>query len=106
MSDTPVFTSQRMAVKIANSTLRVPVCVDERTTQTLAEAVTKRFKSIEEAAGRIDTQAFALQTAYEFAAQLHMLRQHAAEDERTLTVALDTIAERLATLINDFQRED
>lgn len=89
-------------VKIANVTVRVPVYLDEKTTRALAEQVSDHIKEIEGTASRIDTQAFALQAAHEFAAELHALKREQERDTRDLVVTLDAIATRLKELTDEF----
>lgn len=98
----PPSTPSVLPVKIANVSMRVPVCVDEETTRGIVEALNARIKQIEEKAPRIDTQAFALQTAYEAAVDLYLLRRDQERDIRELGVALDGIATQLSELAEDF----
>ncbi len=89
-------------IKIGNATMRVPVCVDEETTLEIVQRVNQRLKQVEEKATRIDTQAFALQTAYELAADLYLSEREHERDVRDLAKALDKIATQLSALAEEF----
>lgn len=87
---------EEMQIRIANIGLRVPVCVDEATTQALAAAITERVREIEATTkGRIDTTAFALRAAFEFASDLHRLRQEQEATVQEFAIALDQLLDRL-----------
>ncbi len=89
-------------VKIANATVSVPVYEDEETTRQIARMVTDRIQAIEESAGRIDSQAFALRAAYEFATALHDARREQQADEQQIATALDAVATRLQHLADEY----
>ena len=91
-----------LQVKIGKATLKVPLCVDEQTTLAVAQRISDRLQEIEEHAPRIDTQAFALQAAYEFAAEMHLLRKEQDQDAHDLIKALDAISSRLQELAKEF----
>ncbi|MBI3119824.1 MAG: cell division protein ZapA, partial [Candidatus Hydrogenedentes bacterium] len=78
-------------VQLGNAKLRIPVFRDEVTTRTLAQQVSERLKKIEGESERIDTQAFALRAAFEFAAEVHELRVAREQDQRDMGVCLDRI---------------
>jgi cell division protein ZapA (FtsZ GTPase activity inhibitor) len=90
---------ERLRVTIANRSVDVTICGDAETTERLAREVTARFREIEADSARIDTQAFALQTAYTYAVELQEAQQQASEDTRDLVKALDVIASRLRDLL-------
>lgn len=85
--------------RIANVRLRLPVYRDKQTTLELAEAVTARIGEMEEKAGRVDSQAFALQAAFAYAVELHAERAERDGDTRELLKALDAIATQLNGLL-------
>lgn len=87
--------------RIANVKLRLPVVRDPKTTLELAEEVTARIKAMEEKAGRVDSQAFALQAAFAYAAELHAERAEREDDTRDLLKALDAIAASLNRLLEE-----
>lgn len=78
--------------------LQLPMCIDEETTRAVIGRVNQRLRDIEAASGRVNTQAFALQAAYAFAADLERAerRQQAATQE--LLGALDGLIEKFAVL--------
>jgi hypothetical protein len=91
-----------LQVKIGKATLKVPLCVDEQTTLAIVQRISDRLQDIEEHAPRIDTQAFALQAAYEFASEIHLLRKEQDQDAHDLIKALDAISSRLQELAAEF----
>lgn len=83
-------------LRIANVPVRVPVCVDSATTRALAEAIGERVREIEaQTKGRIDSTAFALRAAFEFASDLHLLRAEQEATVQEMAVALERLLERL-----------
>ena len=72
----------RTKVRIAEKTITVPIYHDRRTTLRLAKRLDERIQEIEKASERIDTQAFALEAALSFAAELAAAEQE-REDETT-----------------------
>lgn len=95
-------TEEWVKVRIANTTLQVPVYVDEATTLKIAEEISKRFTEIEENSARIDTLAFALFTAFSYATEKHELEAQQDEDNRSMVKALDSITSRLDELTERF----
>ncbi len=91
-----------MNVKIANATVSVPMCEDEETTRQIARMVSDRIQAIEENAIRIDSHAFALRAAYEFAAALHDAKKDQQADEQQIATALDAIATKLQNLADEY----
>jgi hypothetical protein len=91
-----------LQVKIGKATLKVPVCVDEPTTLAVAQQISDRLKEIEDHATRIDTQAFALQAAYEFAVDAYLVRKEQDRDAHELAKSLEAIASRLRDLTKEF----
>lgn len=94
--------SRTIPVKIANATVQVPEHIDEATTQALANEVSARLRAIQEGSDRIDTQAFALRAAYEFAVERHTENQRQERETKELLVALDAILSRLKQLAAEF----
>jgi len=90
---------ESVEARIANVRLRLPVYRDKQTTLELAEEVSRLIDGMEEKAGRVDSQAFALQAAFAFAAELHAERAERDQDTRELLKALDAIATQLNRLI-------
>lgn len=88
-------TPREMRVTVRNIGLTVPIVDDAKTTLALAEALDARLAEIEEQTGRVDTQLFALLTAFQFAGDLHRLRRERDEEQRELVKLLDQLAERL-----------
>jgi cell division protein ZapA (FtsZ GTPase activity inhibitor) len=92
-------------VKIGGKTVSVPIYRDEATTLRIVEKVNRRLQEIEEESPRIDTQAFALQTAFSFAADVARIESAAENDEQNLIRALTklqrALGETLKTLDAD-----
>jgi len=91
--------------KIANVTLRLPVYRDEIQTVALAKEVERLVASMEAGADRIDSQAFALRAAYEFAKQLRELEDENAADLKELLKTLDGTATALQRLVATYRDE-
>ncbi len=81
--------------RIGNISVRLPIVENVATTELLVQAVEQRLKDFEAEAGRVDTQLFALQTAFDFAAEAYRLRQEQERAEKELIKALDGVATRL-----------
>lgn len=85
--------------RIANVRLRLPVYKDKQTTLQLAEEITVLIEAMEEKAGRVDSQAFALQAAFAYAAELHAERAARVEDTGDVLKVLDGIGTQLNRLL-------
>lgn len=85
--------------RIANVKLRLPLYRDRQTTLEIAEEVTARIAEMEERVGRVDSQAFALQAAFAYAAELHAEQAEREQDTRELLKMLDGIATQLNGLL-------
>lgn len=85
--------------RVAKVNLRLPIYRDRQTTLAIAEEVTSRVAAMEEQAGRIDSQAFALQAAFAYAAELHAEKAERDADTRDLLKVLDRIAGQLKRLL-------
>jgi cell division protein ZapA (FtsZ GTPase activity inhibitor) len=94
----------RVKVKLAGKTIEVPVYGDSQLTQRLAARVNARIKEIEERAGRIDTQAFALEAALAFAAELQQLQNESEADRKTIYAELDRISKTVDKLAREFRK--
>lgn len=91
--------------RIANVKLRLPVYRDKQTTLKLADEVTAMIATMEEKAGRVDSQAFALQAAFAYAVALRAEKDEHDADTRELLKVLDGIATQLNGLL-DVHRAD
>lgn len=85
--------------RVAKVNLRLPLYRDAATTLAIADEVTAKVAELEAEAGRIDSQAFALQAAYAFAVALRQEKAAREEDNRDLLKALDRIAEQLRRML-------
>jgi cell division protein ZapA (FtsZ GTPase activity inhibitor) len=85
--------------RIANVKLRLPVYRNKQATLDLADEVSALIASMQEKAGRVDSQAFALLAAFALAAELHAERAGREQDARDLLKVLDTIATQLERLV-------
>ena len=92
-------TKHTIRTQIAGTFVELPLIRDEAYTAQIAEKVTERFREIEAASSRINTQAFALQAAFSFAAELERLTADREEEGRELVDALARLAGRLEALI-------
>ena len=92
-------TNQTIRTRIAGTVVELPLVRDEAYTAQIADKVTERFREIEAASSRINTQAFALQAAFSFAAELEHLNTEREEEIRELVHALANLAGRLEDLI-------
>lgn len=91
--------------KIANVSLNLPVYRDKKSTLELAEEVEAVVAGMEADAARIDSQAFALLAAYEFARRLKVLEDENDADLRELLKALDGVASTLQRLVAAYDEE-
>lgn len=87
--------------RVAKVNLRLPIYRDRQTTLSIADEVTARVAEMEAEAGRIDSQAFALQAAFAYAAELHAEKAARDVDTRELLKVLDRIAGQLARLLEE-----
>lgn len=89
-------------VRIGSIPVTLPIHIDMETTGILARQVEERLKRIEDESDIIDTQRFAVQAAYEFAAELYDLEEMQEQDTRDLVKALERIATQLRELEKRF----
>ena len=92
-----------LEVRIGNSAISVPICSDPAATQTIAKEITQRLQEIEKSSPRIDTQAFALRAAYDFAAEAYELRQRLDAADREFLRALDELNTRLNNILKEHE---
>ncbi len=93
----------RVKVKLAGKTIEVPVYGDSQLTQKLAARVNARIKEIEQRSSRIDTQAFALEAALAFAAELQHVQDESDADRNTVYAELDRLSKTVDKLIREFR---
>ena len=91
-------TARRITVKIANSTLEVPVYRDPATTEAIAQAVSKRIERITEASQSFDSYWFALLAAFEIACELDAHEREKTDDEAAYSRELLQILSRIRAL--------
>lgn len=89
-------------VRIANVNMRVPVFLDEETTERIAQEVDACIARIEAESTIIDTQKFALLAAFSFAVEKHALLEEQDQDTRDLVKALESLASRLKALAHQY----
>lgn len=94
-------TSTRMRVEVGGVKLALPVFQDRETTLRIVEEVNKRLAEIESESQRIDTQAFALEAAFSFAAQAAELEQHKQRETSEVLVSLTKLSESLRALLEE-----
>lgn len=90
---------------MAGKAIEVPVYGDSQLTQKLAARVNARIKEIEQRSGRIDTQAFALEAALAFAAELQEVEDAADEDRKAMFAALEGLSREIDKLTREFERD-
>ena len=93
-------TQQYLNAKIANVTLKIPIHQDVATTKQLISQIETKIHQIEQDSPRVDTQAFALQVAYEFAVELHRVNRNTEGVNKDTLVALDALQSRLNDLVS------
>ena len=93
---------ERTKVRIAGKTITVPVYRDRRTTLRLAKRLDERIQEIEKASGRIDTQAFALEAAISFLAELADAEQEREEETTQVFNDLDSLSKTLDELAREY----
>ena len=97
--------AEHIKVKLGPVTVNVPVCNDVVTTQKIAKIVTDRLNSIEKKSKVIDTQAFALHTAFSFASEIELLTLEKSENTKEILLALDKLNDTLVQIIEDSEEE-
>lgn len=97
---------ERTKVRIAGKSITVPVYHDRKTTLRLVKRVDDRIKEIEKASDRIDTQAFALEAALSFVAEL--AQGEASHEKETTEVFndLDRLSKTLDELVREYRIQD
>jgi cell division protein ZapA (FtsZ GTPase activity inhibitor) len=93
----------RIKAKLAGKSLEVPLYRDMRATQKLIERLNQRLKEIETSSGRIDTQAFALEAAYTFAAEAQRLLDDAEAERHETVKELDRLSKAIDKLVREFK---
>ena len=94
----------RVKVKLGRKTIEVPVYEDSRATLKLADLVNERLKAIEAESGRIDTQAFALEAAFAYAAEAQALADTAGADRVEMLKELERLSKAIDKLVREFRR--
>ncbi len=93
---------RRIKVRIAGKNISVPVYRDRRTTLQLAKRLDERIQEIEKASDRIDTQAFALEAAIAFAAELADAEQEHEDETAEVFRDMDRLSETLDKLVREY----
>lgn len=92
----------RCKVRINGMNLVLPVHIDLETTEKLAAELESRLQRIESESGHIDTQRFAIQAAYELAAERYDLEEQYLEESKALIKALEKLTAEFKGLIKRF----
>ena len=95
----------RITQEIANAKISVPLHKDANTSKKISEEVSERIREIEDETGRIDTQAYALRAAFEFAAKAHAQQEGHEKDIAEFIKALDAIQSRLREIGEAFKTD-
>ncbi|NUM53042.1 MAG: cell division protein ZapA [Candidatus Hydrogenedentes bacterium] len=96
-------TRPTVEVRIAGLTLRVAPCGTHEQTAAIVEAVNARLKQFEAASTKVNTQAFALQAAYEFAKELAELQDRIAAEEQTVRDAVNGLVQRIEAIRREIE---
>ena len=89
--------SSTVDVQIGGITVRVPMYGSMEDTRAIVEAVNSRLGELEAKSGKVNTQAFALQAAYEFAIESVQLREEVAKAEDDIVGVVQDLTRRLET---------
>lgn len=92
----------QIEVRLGGIRLTVPVYQDPHTTKKLVADVNQRIKAIEKRSKRIDTQAFALQAALSFAAELEKTKSLKEDETKDTLIELDHLSKSLQKLVTEF----
>jgi hypothetical protein len=95
--------AERRDVRLGGVPIKVPVVIDDETTEAIVAQVNERLKLVEAQGGKINTQVYALQTAYQFAVDLFTLRKKMEADESDLIRALDKLNASLQTAFAEIE---
>lgn len=87
-----------IVVRIAGQEIRVPLYKDDTESRRAAAMVDEHFRRAAEAGLKVNTQVFALQTAYTMAVELLGAAEYSAERESKLREQMDMIKEALENL--------
>lgn len=93
---------KQINVKLCHLTVRVPVIEDEMTTMALVDQVNDIYDEIAGSAVKVDTQAFAAQTALHFATELMRLKKESRRDYDDMVKVLDSAVGRLDEIIDEY----
>ncbi|HNR30498.1 MAG TPA: hypothetical protein PKI11_06390 [Candidatus Hydrogenedentes bacterium] len=92
-------TDKPITVSINRIAVPVPEYIDARHSQEVADQVTARYKQIEDSSIRVDTLAFQLRTAYEFAVRVRELEDELRALNNRFIAELDGIHTRLQSIM-------
>ncbi len=93
--------SERIAVRVAGVKLTIPVYKSPEFTEAIAARVEERLQEIEASSRRIDSHAFALQAALEFAIECQARQDQGEEEARELAKALARAASAIRAAAAD-----
>lgn len=82
-------------VTLGGLAVRVTPCGSQEETVAVAECVNARLKELEATSHKVDTQAYALQAAYDFARQLAELRARVKDEESQTTRAVEDLVRQV-----------
>ncbi len=85
-------------VQLGGLTLRVPEYQSVSETQSIVNEINQRLKALEASSTRVNTQAFALLTAYEYAKELLELRDELAERQGEVVRRVAEVSTRVNEL--------
>ncbi len=95
----------RIKVQIGGKSIHVPVYRDRETTLRLVRRVNERLKAIEADSDRIDTQAFALEAALSFAAELDAAEADMEAEQTEIFNELDRLSKTVDKLVREYEQD-
>lgn len=96
----------KIEVTLAGVRLNIEPYGDPETTRRAAAEVSRMVLEIEARSSRIDTQAFALEAALAFAAQLDLRDKDQVTETKDLMVVFDELTGSLRALLDEFPPAD
>ncbi len=93
-------------VSLGGLTVRVPTFKSVEDTRQIVESINARLKDLESTSTRVNTQAFALMAAYEFAKALHELQDEMAVRDAAVATRVVDLADKLTEFASIIERAE
>lgn len=91
-------TPAKVEVRMGGLSVRVVPFGTPHDTQTIVDLVNAKLAEIEASGVKVNTQAFALEAAYEFACEAARVRQECQSADKGLAATLEEVLARIQTL--------